>query len=329
MSNAAPTHRTIYQIVAPASLAPLIRCCGIIASVVSSKNPLAVVVSTPEQVEQTSFLALQAWLAGSPWRLSGGWFFIAGLAAAGAWVRSPLSWLTVALGLVLTGMLWGGLWTQLTANRGLPNTYTARRPSLPYVTPRSPAGRMAGWHKPGVLGHLVRIGLPLIGLAALVAYLLGAEALLATAVLVVLVLVGAAAIRAGLGDLWNWLRGVVVAGLPFSLGILTLTAWPDQPRGLWLLGLASGYVLLAVASTNIAARGQDVTGLLVGVLGAAAIVGVLVVAKLPIAAVVTLLLAMPPLLAKSGRYQGRRGALQGWWLGAVLCSSLAFGFGIG
>ncbi|MCB0200010.1 MAG: hypothetical protein KDI03_08055, partial [Anaerolineae bacterium] len=136
-------------------------------------------------------------------------------------------------------------------------------------------------------------------------------------------------IRAGLDDLWNWLRGVVVAGLPFSLGILTLTAWPDQPRGLWLLGLASGYVLLAVASTNIAARGQDVTGLLVGVLGAAAIVGVLVVAKLPIAAVVTLLLAMPPLLAKSGRYQGRRGALQGWWLGAVLCSSLAFGFGIG
>ncbi|MEZ4767055.1 MAG: hypothetical protein R2844_01350 [Caldilineales bacterium] len=232
----------------------------------SSETPSAIVVSTPEQVEQTSFLALQAWLAGSPWRLSGGWCFVAGLAAAGAWARNPLSWLTLALGLVLTGMLWGGLWTQLATVRRLPQSYTARRPALPYVTPGSPAGRMAGWQEPGALGQLVRIGLPLVGLAALVAYLLGTQAMLATALVVVLVLIGAAAVRAGLDELWIWLRGLVVAGLPFSLGVLTLTAWPDQPDGLWLLGLATGYVLMTVASTTVAASNAGIAGLLIGAL---------------------------------------------------------------
>ena len=297
--------------------------------VVSSEHPSAVVVSTPEEVEQTSFLALQAWLAGSPWRLSGGWFFIAGLAAAGGSLRSSLSWVTLALGLVLTGMLWGALWTQLTASRGLLAAYTARRPALPYVTPRSPAGRMVGWRKPGVLGHLVRIGLPLLGLAALVAYLLGTAALLATMAAVVIVLIGAAAIRAGLDDLWNWMRALVVAGLPFVLGVVTLAVWPDQPRGLWLLGLAAGYVFLTVASVTAVGREPGIAGLLAGVLGAAIVTGVLIVANLPIAAVVALLLAMPPLLAQSGRASGRLGASQAWWLGAVLCSSVALGFGIG
>lgn len=295
----------------------------------SSEHPSAIVASTPEQVEQTSFLALQAWLAGSPWRLSGGWFFIAGLAAAGSSLRSSLSWVTLALGLVLTGMLWGALWTQLTATRGLPGAYTARRPALPYVTPRSPAGRMAGWQKPGVLGHLVRIGLPLFGLAALVAYLLGTTALLATMAAVAIVLIGAAAIRAGLEDLWNWMRALVVSGLPFALGVVTLVTWPDQPRGLWLLGLAIGYVFLTVASATVAGRGPGIAGLLIGALGAATITGVLIVANLPIAAVVALLLAMPPLLAQSGRTGGRLGASQAWWLGTVLCSSAALGFGIG
>ncbi len=295
----------------------------------SSEHPSAVVVSTPEQVEQTSFLALQAWLAGSPWRLSGGWLFIAGLAAAGGSLRSSLSWLTLALGLVLTGMLWGALWTQLTARRGLPQAYTAHRPALPYVTPRSPAGRMAGWQKPGVLGHLVRIGLPLIALAALVAYLLGTAALLATLVAVAIVLIGAAASRAGLDDLWNWMRALVVAGLPFALGALTVATWPDQPRGLWLLGLAAGYVLLTVASVTVTVHASGIARLLIGVLGVATVAGVLIIANRPIAAVVTLLLAMPPLLAQSGRTGGKLGGSQAWWLGAVLCSSVALGFGIG
>ncbi|HRX01534.1 MAG: hypothetical protein KDI07_03875 [Anaerolineae bacterium] len=295
----------------------------------SSEHPSAVVVSTPEQVEQTSFLALQAWLAGSPWRLSGGWFFIAGLAAAGGLTRSLVSWVTLALGLVLAGMLWGGLWTQLTATRGLPDAFTTRRPALPYVTPLSPLGRMVGWQKPGVLGQLVRIGLPLLGLAALVAYLLGTTALLLTTAAVAIVLVGSAAIRADLQDLWAWMRALVVAGLPFALGILTVAAWPDQPRGLWLLGLAGGYVFLAVASVTGAGRDPGIASLLLGALGTAVICGVLVVANLPMAAVVTLLLTVPPLLAQSGRTSSRLGASQAWWLGAVACSSLALGFGIG
>lgn len=295
----------------------------------SSENPSAVVVSTPEQVEQTSFLALQAWLAGSPWRLSGGWFFLAGLAAAGGLLRSPLSWLTLALGLVLTGMLWGALWTQLAVVSALPLAYTNRRPSLPYVTPHSPAGRMVGWLRPGVLGHLVRIGLPLAGLAALVAYLLGTEALLATAVALSLVLIGAAAIRAGLVNLWRWLRALVVAALPFALGVITATAWPDQPRGLWLLGLVTGYVFLTVASVSNSERVPGIAGLLTGILGAAIVSAVLVIANLPVAGVVALLFAMPPLLAHSGRYGDKLGASQAWWLGVVLCSSAALGFGIG
>lgn len=295
--------------------------------VASSEHPSALVAA--DQVDQTSYLALQAWLAGSPWRLSGGWFFLAGLAAAGGLLRGSLPWVTLALGVVLTGMLWGGLWTQLTATRWQPDVYTARRPALPYVTPRSPAGRLAGWPEPGAMGRLVRVGLPLAGLAALIAYLLGVAALAATAVAMALTLTGGAASRAGLASLWNWLRALIVAGLPFALGVLVAGTWPDQPLGLWLLGLAAGYVLLAVSSTAVPDRQPAVAGLLIGVLGAALVAGILIVANLPVAAVLTLLLTAPPLLTQSGRQIGRFGAPQAWWLAAVLCSAVALGFGIG
>lgn len=297
----------------------------------SSDNPLAAVAPGADQVEQTSFLALQAWLFGSPWRLTGGWHFVAGLVAAGGLLSLSLPWITLALGLVLCGMMWGALWTQLAVRRDLPLAHTSHRPLLPYVTPDSPAGRLAGWQRPGSLGYMVRIAVPLVGLALLLAYLMGRDALLATAAAIALTATGAAAVRAGLLGLTGALRALVVAGLPFALGVLTHGAWPDQPGGLWLAGLALGYVLLTAASEPGAAASAGAVLLIVAAAGVLAVVATLVAAGQPVAAVVMLLLAAPPLLSASRRDGAARGLgrSQAWWLAAVLWSSIALGAGIG
>lgn len=280
--------------------------------------------------EETSFLAIQAWFSGSPWRLTGGWYFIAGLAAAGGLTSLGRPWIAAVMGLVLAGAIWGALWSQLAVRGNLPATYTLRRPAWPYVTPESPAGRIAGWQRPGALGRLVRVAVPLAGLALLLAWPLGRSALLATAAAIVAAVLGAAVVRAGLSTLSSLLRGLVVAGLPFALGVLMPGAWPDQPLGLWLLALAGGYILLTAASQPRPAGQAGWLPLLLAVGGAALLAGALLFAGLPMAAVVSLLLMAPPLLSMSGVGRvDRAGAAQAWWLAAVLCSALAVATGIG
>lgn len=276
-------------------------------------------------------VSLRLWLAGSPWRLSGGWLLLAGLAAAAgedAW-RRP--WLPVLLALVLAEVLWGGLWWQLAPSHDWPLHRARRRPALPYVQPASPAGRLLGWPEPGAAAAVLRAGLPLAALAALLAVPVGPQALALTGAVVLLVLLAMAAHQAGLAGLAGWLYVLVTATLPYALGVFVRGQWPPAPQGAFLLGLGLGLSLLArsLAPGATAAPGSRLGRLLIAAAGYVAVTAVLLVGGRLLAAGVVGLLAVAPLLILA-RADGREpAAAQPWMLAAVLVSSAALGFGIG
>ncbi len=305
--------------------------CGIIAPAVSDQHPLPAVAAATDQAEHEPFVALRLWLAGSPWRLSGGWLLLAGLiAAAGqqAW-RGP--WLPVLLALALAEVVWGALWWQLTASHAWPLHQARRRPALPYVQPDSPAGRLLGWPKPGAAAAMARSGLPLAALALLLALPISRLALLLTGLVLLAALLGMAARQAELSGLAGWLQALVQMALPFVLGVSLAGPWPPAPQGAFLVGLGSGYTLLA--RSLLVSSHQTPTGrmlnLLIAAAGFAAILAVLLAARLPLAAGVVALLAVAPLLLLARMDDSPARAAQPWLLAAVMFSAAAIGFGIG
>jgi hypothetical protein len=284
-----------------------------------------------DQSEHEPFVSLRLWLAGTPWRLSGGWLLLAGLiAAAGqqAW-RGP--WLPVLLALALAEVIWGALWWQIVPTRTWPLHRARRRPALPYIQPASPAGRLLGWPEPGAAAAVARAGLPLAGLAVVLALPIGQVAVALTGAVLLAVLLGMTARQAGLTGLAGWLQAVVQVALPFALGVSLLGQWPPAPQGAFLLGLGLGYTLLARSLVQSSQR--TVNGPLVHLLfaggGFAAILAVLLVTGQSLAAGVVGLLAVAPLLllARSDGSQAR--VAQPWLLATVIVSSAAIGFGLG
>ncbi len=284
-----------------------------------------------DQAEHESFVALRLWLAGSPWRLSGGWLLLAGLmAAAGQQVWSG-PWLAVLLALALTEVVWGALWWQLASPQAWPLHGARHRPALPYIQPDSPAGRLLGWPKPGAAAAVARAGLPLAALALLLALAINRLALFLTGLALLAVLLGMAAQRARLGGLLGWLQAMVQIALPFALGVSLAGAWPPEPQGAFLVGLVLGYTLLARAlvSTLPETPTAPMLRLLIAAAGLAAILAVLLAARLPLAAGVVGLLAVAPLLLLA-RSDGRPSrSAQPWLLAVVLLSAAAVGLGIG
>jgi len=292
---------------------------------------LPAAAAATDQPEHESFVALRLWLAGSPWRLSGGWLLLAGLvAAAGQQVWSG-PWLAVLLALALTEVVWGALWWQLASPQAWPLHGASRRPALPYIQPDSPAGRLLGWPRPGAAAAVAKAGLPLAALALLLALAINRLALPLTGLVLLAVLLAMAAQRARLAGLLGWLQALVQIALPFALGLSLAGAWPPEPQGAFLLGLGLGYTLLARAL--ISALPETPTArmlhLLIAAAGLAAILAVLLAARLPLAAGVVGLLAVAPLLLLA-RSDGRPSrSAQPWLLAVVLLSAAAVGLGIG
>ena len=285
---------------------------------------------------------MRMWLAGSPWRLTGAWLVLAGLvAAAGLRVRQqPL--LTIALALLLADPVWGALWQQIAerADR-TPSSGRPWHPRLPYADPAGPAGRMFGWRQPGLLPAIVSDVLPIVLLAALVALLLGRQAVVLTASAIALAGLGWLTCRAGLAVWTQGLNALVHAGLPFLLGVSLVTPWPALPLAYWLLGLAAGYALLAWSGLLVLAgaacgaahlppsppRRSIALGL--AVVGSCLVVGVLLWAGRPLAAGAAGVLAAAPLflIARSEPMSGR--AIQFWWWLLALGAAAALGLEAG
>jgi hypothetical protein len=202
---------------------------------------------------------------------------------------------------------------------------------LPYVQPESPAGRLLGWPKPGAAAAMARAGLPLTALAMLLALPISRLALLLTGLVLLAVLLGIAAQQAGLSGLAGWLQALVQMALPFVLGVSLAGPWPAAPQGAFLLGLGLGYTLLA--RSLVAAPPQTATGrmlnLLIAAGGLAAILAVLLAARLPLAAGVVGLLAVAPLLLLAHIDDNSARLAQPWLLAGVMLSAVAVGFGIG
>lgn len=276
-------------------------------------------------------VSLRLWLAGSPWRLSGGWLLLAGLIAVSgqaAW-RGP--GVPLLLALVLAEVLWAGLWWQLVPAHAWPLHGAGRRPALPYVQPGSPASRLLGWPQPGVAAAVARAGLPLAVLAVLLALPVGSQAVLLTGAVLLCVLLAMAVSRAGLAGLAGWLYVLVTASLPFVLGVVLRGQWPLPPQGAPLLALGLGFSLLA---RSLAPGGADIPGSRIGRLLAAgagyvAVTAVFLASGRLLAAAGVGLLAVAPLLILARADSRAPGAAQPWMLAAVLLAAAALGFGVG
>jgi hypothetical protein len=278
-------------------------------------------------------VSLRVWLAGSPWRLSGGWLALAGMVAAAGPALGHGPWLPLLLTLALAEVLWGALWWQLVPARRWPRHRAQRRPHLPYIQPASPAGRLLGWPEPGVAAAITRAGAPLVALALLLALTISPLAILLTGAVSVLVLLAMLTRQAGLSALTGWLYALVVATLPFALGVALAAPGPWPPASLEarLLGLALGYSLLAWALAPRAARpaARGPARLLMAAAGFAALLITLLASRLMLAAGVVGLLAAAPLLLLAQAHGRQPAAAQPWTLAAILVSAAALGFGIG
>lgn len=278
-------------------------------------------------------VSLRLWLAGSPWRPSGGWLALAGMVAAAGPALGHGPWLPLLLALALAEMLWGALWWQLVPARRWPLHRAQRRPTLPYIQPASPAGRLLGWPEPGVAAAITRAGAPLAALALLLALAISPLAILLTGAVIALVLLAMVARQAGLSALVGWLYALVVAALPFALGVAmgARGQWPPAPLGPWLLGLALGYSLLARALTPRAGHSSanGSARLLIAAAGFVALLITLLASRHMLAAGVVGLLAVAPLLILAQANGRPPAAAQPWTLAAILVSAAALGFGIG
>ena len=305
--------------------------CGIIAPAVSDQHPLPAAAAAPDHFEHQPLVSLRLWLAGSPWRLSGGWLVLAGLIAAAGQQAWGGPWLPVLLALALAEVVWGALWWQLTPSHAWPLHGAHRRPALPYIQPASPAGRLLGWPEPGPVAAIARAGLPLAALTVLLALPIGRLALLLTGLVLLAVLLGMVAQQARLGGLAGWFQALVQMALPFVLGVSLVGPWPPAPQGAFLIGLGLGYILLArslVTWPQQAAAGRMLNLLIAGA-GFAAILVALLVARLPLAAGAVGLLAVAPLLLLARMEGNPAHSAQPWLLAATMLSAAAVGFGIG
>jgi hypothetical protein len=278
-------------------------------------------------------VSLRLWLAGSPWRLSGGWLAVAGLIVAAGEEIWLGPWLPVLLALTLAEALWGALWWQLVPAQRWPLHRAQHRPALPYIQPASPAGRLLGWPEPGVAAAITRAGVPLIALALLVSVAISPLAVALTGAVALLVLLAMAARQAGLTGLVGSLYALVVAAMPFTLGVALGSGgqWPPAPQSAWLLGLGLGYCLLAraLAPGDAQPAAGGLLRLLTAAAGFAALAVVLLASGRLLAAGAVGLLAAAPLLLLA-RADGRQpAAAQPWMLAATLVSAAALGFGIG
>lgn len=290
-----------------------------------------------EATTDGSFVALRVWLAGSPWRLTGGWMVLASILAYSGKDALEQPALPLVLALTLAELLWMALWMQLVPPRPWPGRLARRRPVLPYIAPGSPAARLLGWQQPGALAAIVRGGVPLVLLSLLIAYLLSPAALVLTSCAVVLVVLGTIARRAGLVGFTHWLHALLIVGPPMALGISLTGVWPTPPESYWLGGLALGAFFLARVAVEVPhlPLQSAVTGggglrpiLLVGA-GVLAMATVMLFAQQPLALGAIVLLAAAPLLTLARPAQSGHGAFQAWCLLLVMAAAAAIGLGLG
>jgi hypothetical protein len=269
----------------------------------------------------------QFWLSRFPLRPTAGWAIVAGLLSAGAMRQWPaVAWASLVLLWLLADPLWGGIW-RLAGGRTeiLPlrdRDLDGETEWLPYFEPGSPAGMLLGRDRQGAMHLVLRVGLPTVILAAVVAIVLGPAAMWITlAVLAVTVLgwIG----RHTLGSVPALLHSFVTIAFPWLLtlslvGIAVRSeGWP-APVLLLLIWFVHNWGELRMLRTS-----ADVPGIAAIAVADVGLVLLLVTIKQPVWLVVLVALWLPTWFAISRRQPANR--LSFWWLAAMLASAVAVG----
>lgn len=269
-------------------------------------------------------LNAQFWLQAVPWRPTAGWAVVAGLLAAGALNNlAAFDWPRLVLVLLLADLLWGSLW-RMAGGRDLllplGKDVGEARLRLPYLQPGSPAADLLDLDTANSMPYLVRIAAPTFALALLVALALGRTALIGTALLAAITVLGWI-LRRSLHVSTPSLHALAVVALPW---MLTLAEFAPAGRS---AGFAVALLVLWTVHHWGEARGTIYAGDWVApvLIGAAelGIAALLIYAKAPIWLAILAVLALPTWIAVYQRQP--LGGQRAWWLAAMLISAAAVG----
>jgi hypothetical protein len=267
----------------------------------------------------------QVWAEASFWRPAASWAGVAGVLSVGA-TLSSIDWRILALTLLLVDVLWGSVW-RLAGGRAqllaLPAGALHRRVWLPYLQAGSPAARIFSENYLDVWPLAFRTGLPAVLLALLVAAVLGMEAVLLTAAVVVITVAGWTA-RHALHTIPAILAGLVSIGFPWLLVMQQMAPAGVEINWLAPVALLSCWVLHYWGEAHILVDSHDVRAMALLAVAEIGVIVLLVVMQAPMWLAGVVLLFLPAWLTiVQGGQVGRK--IQPLWLFALLVSALALG----
>ena len=266
----------------------------------------------------------QFWMGQSLWRPSALWAAIAGLIAGGLFRQlDTIHWQELALLCLLVDMLWGAIWRlsggreQLLPLRSQPGSVQAR---LPYLQPDSPAAQLTRWNTTDVWPWLLRVGLPTVVVALLVAATMGKMAMLLTGLLVLITAAGWA-MRRNFNQPPAFWQALATISLPWLLAIWRHGITPQD--GLWSVHLT----LLALWTIHHWAEGRaicfenDWLGIVLFAVADAGLLFLMAAQQLPLWVAILALLMLPTWYAIIRRQPSHRNAF--WWWLTLLLSAVA------
>lgn len=282
--------------------------------------------AAPADLSGAALINAQLWIDRAPWRAAAFWAVAAGLLGAGVLDHLVgLDWKQVALIAILADLLWGAIW-RLAGGRqvllALPARSVQRKIWLPYLQADSPAARLFGGDNTDLWPYALRVAVPAVLVALVVAWVLGRPAVLLTGALT-LVSALAWTMRRTVGRLPAGMFSLAAIGLPWLLTVLVLApAWSERQ---WTLQLALIllWVIHSWGELRADAREQDWLGLGLMAAGEIGICVLLIAAQAPLWLAVLVILFLPTWLAVVRRVSLTR--LQALWLLAMLTSALAIG----
>jgi hypothetical protein len=255
------------------------------------------------------------------WRISPAWAVVAGAVAAGAPLGNAVSLLRLATAVILADLIWGILRRIIPASPGIEGTASLVAPSLPYGSSDALLARFIQMTAADQQVSPAPWLSWLSGLAvtAVLSLLLGAPALLISALAVGLVLLTRALFRSAHRP--ALCLALLDVALPWALGAALVWSEVKGEALSWFLQtamLAAAFTILQWGLYRVRlSAGRRLVALYVG---QAVLLGVLILLRQPGAVAVVALLLAPPIwwLARQGEAEVALARALPWWWASML-----------